>query len=248
MSVLHLPNNQSSDVAFLLLQPLSNVYVRSLYYGCLLSGYKLYLSPSDIEDRYLHAVHPTVIVANSHFVEAEYRVIMSGAELMTGMGKRLYQAAVAIAQLAEEGKPIGLLNKLGRLIADAFFYSKWRKRLGGRMKYIFCTCKSLRIERIRFFCAAGINIISGYGYVEAGPFISLNVPNQHGVGTAGKPIPNVEVMIGADGTVLTRGPHVMMGYYKAEKETKKVFDDDGWYRTSDTGEISSDGLLSISER
>jgi long-chain acyl-CoA synthetase len=64
----------------------------------------------------------------------------------------------------------------------------------------------------------------------------------------GKPIRNVEVRLGSDGEIETRGPNVMQGYYHKPEATKEVFTQDGWFKTGDIGSIDSDGFLSITDR
>jgi long-chain acyl-CoA synthetase len=101
---------------------------------------------------------------------------------------------------------------------------------------------------VEFFHALGIPIGEHWGLSETSGAATAGPPGAVRIGTAGKPLPGVEVTLDADGEVLVRGPTIMAGYRNADAMTRQVIDPDGWFHTGDIGEIDGDGYLWIVDR
>jgi long-chain acyl-CoA synthetase len=98
-----------------------------------------------------------------------------------------------------------------------------------------------------FWSELGFVVVQGYGLTETAPIVSLNHPFAAKKGSVGKAIAGVEVKLAPDGEILVRGENVTRGYYHAEAETARAFED-GWFHTGDVGEFGSGGELFIRGR
>jgi long-chain acyl-CoA synthetase len=99
-----------------------------------------------------------------------------------------------------------------------------------------------------------VSVIQGYGLTETSPMITLVEPDQADVkmGSIGRPVPGAEVKIvgeagqevspGEPGEIITRGPHLMKGYFRRPEATRDRIHD-GWLYTGDIGRGDADGYF-----
>ena len=227
--------------------PLSHVTARHVDFSLLSNRVTLaYVSFLDQLPQALLEVRPTIFVG----VPRVYEKVHAQVDQRTkGFPKRqLYRWAMAVGRAHREDIMRGQTpTSLAWKIADRLLYSKVRAGIGGRAELFISGGAPLGRELAEWYADIGIRIHEGYGLTETSPVIAVNTPKAHKLGTVGKPLPNVEVQIAADGELLVRGPSVFHGYWNQEEETKNVFSE-GWFKTGDIANLDAEGFLSITDR
>ena len=228
--------------------PLTHIFARALHYGFVSKGTSVYFIHPDNLVEALPKVRPTVFASVPRLLEKVYAGIQKKIMGMTGLQRSIGTWSLGIARQYDMQSPGSIVYELKRTVADTLVYKKWRAALGGRLKYAVVGGAALSAELTNVFAAAGITALQGYGLTETSPVIAFNRPERNKPGTVGEPLPGVEVRIADDGEILTRGPHVMIGYFKAEDKTREVLEGDGWFHTGDIGEFDEEGFLRITDR
>jgi long-chain acyl-CoA synthetase len=197
-------------------------------------------------------VKPTILISVPRIYEKAYGRILDRVREGSLIKRMIFMACLNIGQrvsrkLQDGRKPSGSLAR-AQGIADKLVFSKLRTTFGDNIRLMISGGAPLNKNIAEFFHAAGLIVLEGYGLTETGPVISANLLEKMRFGTVGPPIPGVEVRIAEDNEILTRGPHVMKGYFNRPEETAGAIDEEDWFYTGDIGHIDNDGFLVITDR
>jgi long-chain acyl-CoA synthetase len=233
--------------------PLSHIFERQAMNMYLHHGMSVYFGEAleKIGDN-LREVHPTVFVGVPRIYEKILARVQERALAKGKLNGAICNWAIEVgkqwAQLTASSQPIPLWLKVRHKLADAPVYAKWRKAMGGRIRIFVSGGASLSNDVALSFAGAGLPIVQGYGLTETSPVITAGRLDDNRIGTAGRPIRNVEVRLAEDGEIETRGPQVMRGYWNKPEATRAVFTEDGWFKTGDIGTLDENRYLTITDR
>ncbi len=241
-------NENQRTLSFL---PISHIFERTINYHFQDKGLSIYYAESlGAIGNNLKEVKPHVFIAVPRVLEKVYDRIIGKGKDLKGIQKQLFFWAVNLGLRFEFHRKNGWFYHLKLKIADRLIFSKWREAVGGVCEIIVVGGAAMQPRLIRVFNAAGIPLVEGYGMTETSPVIAANNYDAEEVmiGTVGPILPGVEAKISDDGEILTKGPCVMMGYYKDQDQTKETIDEDGWLHTGDIGVMLEDKYLKITDR
>jgi long-chain acyl-CoA synthetase len=200
----------------------------------------------------LAEIRPTILISVPRLYEKVMAKVRDKVATAPPIRKRLFAFAEAtgraVFDAGQRGQKPSSWLAFKYSLADRLALSTVRAGLGGKIKIAVSGGAALPKEIGIFFGAMGLPILEGYGLTETSPVIAVNTPWDNRQGSVGKPIGGVEVMIAADGEILTRGPHVMRGYFNKPEATAEVIDKDGYFHTGDIGRLDADGYLYITDR
>ncbi|MEL6197557.1 MAG: AMP-binding protein [Pseudomonadota bacterium] len=201
----------------------------------------------------LREVAPTVFVTTPRMLDTIVSQVSLRMEDTGGLGLSLYRRGVELAQriggrrLSGEEIPLG--DRIQSWFYEAAVYGPLRDALGmSQVKVAYVVGDAVDPGVLRFFRALGVNLKQLYGSTETAFCVSVQRNDAVKPGTVGAPVDGVELSISAHGEVLVRSPGLFSAYLDDPEGTAAAFENEGWFRTGDSGEIGPDGQLRIIDR
>lgn len=232
--------------------PLSHVLERMVTFTYLYKGCSIaYAESIETVAENLLEVRPHIMVSVPRVFEKIYSKVMDNVLQSSALKRKIFFWAVKVGreygQKKLQNQSVSGLLQFRKNLAHKLVFSKIIERTGGRVRFFVSGGAPLSKDIAEFFYAMGLIVLEGYGLTETSPVIAVNTLDHIKFGTVGRAIPGVEVKIAEDGEILTRGPHVMKGYYKIDAETEEAFKG-GWFHTEDIGYLDEDEFLVITDR
>lgn len=172
---------------------------------------------------------------SAHFIEdlaKLYEIMLEVKPTVFASLPRFFEKVYA-AVVSKHGKKATSQN-----LKDAF---------GGNVRLLTSGGAPLPDEIADFFARRNLPILQAYGLTE-NICVAFNTVENLKFGTVGKPMPMCDVKIAAEGEILVKSPMMFSGYYKDAEKTAEMFDQNGWLKTGDLGELDADGFLKITGR
>ncbi len=241
--------DEDSTLTFL---PFSHVLGRIELWGHYFCGYCIgYAQSIERIKRNLLVVQPTVIVGVPRIFEKMYFGILAQVEI-SKLKRFIFNKALEIGESvinfrAQKSTPPMTLG-LRSLLAHNLVFKNIQQKLGGRLRFAVSGGAPLDPQISHFFEKCGVSILEGYGLTETTGPIFVNTLFEMKSGTVGQAIGDVKVKFAEDGEILIKSDKVMKSYYLNDEATREVFDEEGYFKTGDIGELDSNGYLKITDR
>lgn len=203
----------------------------------------------------LSETQPTFLVSVPRIFNRIYDGVNKQMTAKPAVIRGLFFGGLRAATKRRKGEPLTLGDKLKLSLANKLVFGKIRAKFGGRLKYAFSGGAALSKDVAEFIDGLGITVYEGYGLTETSPIATANRPGAHRIGSVGKAIPGVKIVIDKSavgdekqGEIVIYGPNIMQGYHNREEENTAAFTEDRGFRSGDLGYLDDEGFLYITGR
>lgn len=245
-------NEKDRSMCFL---PFAHVFEKAFSYLVLGNGGELIINtyPKEIQDS-MRETNPTCMAAVPRFWEKVYIAVKEKMNSASAVQRKLFQHALEVGRKHNvvyigRGKRPPLNLQIEYKLINKTILSLVRKQLGLINPNLFPTAGAYVSPEVEEFVhSIGLDILVGYGLTESLATVSCDIKGKgFTVGSIGFPIEGIQVKIGENDEILLKGPTITPGYYHRDHINAQAFDEEGYFRTGDSGYIK-DGELYLKER
>jgi long-chain acyl-CoA synthetase len=206
--------------------------------------------------QYLPELKPTILFAVPRVWNRIYDGVQKTMASKPAAVQWIFNTAMHAKSKLRRKEPLGVGEKLALKLAEKRVFPKIRSAFGGELRYACSGAAALSREVAEFIDNIGIEVYEGYGMTEGSGVTTANFQGDSRLGSVGKPIPGVRIVIdksvpGAgpdEGEIVIYGTGVMRGYHHLTEATRQAMTEDGGLRTGDLGRVDADGYLFITGR
>ena len=186
---------------------------------------------------------------------------MTSEDIISTLQKNSIAIVIGVPRLYAAIR-LGIMNQINKRIAakslfkiasiinskllSKILFKKVHDKFGGKVEYLVCGGAKLDEDIAKDFKALGFEMLEGFGMTEAAPMITFTRPGKWKIGSAGQPLPGLEIQI-VNGEITAHGRNIMQGYYNRPEETAEVIKN-GWLFTGDTGYIDKEDFIHVTGR
>jgi long-subunit acyl-CoA synthetase (AMP-forming) len=197
---------------------------------------------------YVAEVHPSWFFAVPRIWEKLRTRAEALLEQSSGFDAAMLESAIEKVQLEQRREPVP--EELAARVAEADerVFASIREAIGVDRANCHIGAAPAAPELVEFFLGLGLSISEIWGMSETTGAGTMNPPDAPKIGSAGRPVRNVELKLAEDGEMLVRGPIMMRGYRNLPDATAAAHSEDGWFMTGDIAEMDDDGYIRIVDR
>lgn len=236
--------------------PYAHIFEKGWTILCISEGATLIVNtdPHEVQ-KSMKETHPTSMCAVPRFWEKVYTGVKEKIDSANPIQRKLFKHALAVGrkhniEYLSRGKRPPLALHMEYEMYNKTLFSLVRHELGLEHTNIFPTAGATVSAHVEEFVhSIGLTMVVGYGLTESLATVTCDRVGEkpYTIGSVGRPIHSIKIKISDEGEVCLKGPTITKGYYNRPDITAQSFDDEGYFKTGDSGYMK-DGELFLKDR
>ena len=236
--------------------PYAHIFEKGWTLLCISEGATLIVNtdPREVQQS-MRETHPTCMCAVPRFWEKVYAGVQEQIDRANPVQRKLFKHALAVGrkhniEYLSRGKRPPLSLHLEYEMYNKTVFNLVRHELGLEHSNFFPTAGATVSSHVEEFVhSIGLTMVVGYGLTESLATVSCDRVGEqpYTIGSVGRPIHNIQVKISDEGEICLKGDTITKGYYNRPDITAQSFDEEGFFKTGDSGYMK-DGELFLNDR